>query len=93
MKEVQTLLRPVDVAIYHCIIHQESFCAKSLGLNKVMKVVVSTVNYIRSRWLNHHQFQELLIELDSEFRDVINFSQVQWLSKEATLKRVEGRND
>ena len=88
LKEVQTLLSPVDIVIYHCIIHQESLCAKSLGLNNVMKVVVSTVNFIQSRGLNHRQFQELLIELDSEYGDVIYFSQVRWLSKAATLKRV-----
>ena len=58
-----------------------------LRLNNVMKVVVSTINYIRSRGLNHRQFQELLIE-HSEYGEVIYFSQVRWLSKAATLKQV-----
>ena len=40
LKEVQTLLSPVDIVICHCIIHQESVCVKSLGMNNVMKVLI-----------------------------------------------------
>lgn len=40
----------------HCIIHQESLCAKSANLVGVMSVVVKVVNSILSRSLNHRQF-------------------------------------
>ena len=46
-----------------------------------MKVVVKTVNFIRSRSLNHRQFQELLDDLDSQFGDVVYYSEIRWLSR------------
>lgn len=33
---------------FHCIIHQEALCSKLLGFENVMKVVVPTVNCIKS---------------------------------------------
>ena len=73
---------------YHCIIHQENLCAKSLKIESVMNVVIKTVNFIRSRGLNHRQFQEFLNDLDSEFGDVVYYSEVRWLSRGKMLKRV-----
>jgi hypothetical protein len=43
-----------------------------------MKIVVKTINLIRSRGLNHRQFQTFLIELNSQ---VIYFCEVRWLSR------------
>ena len=40
----------------HCILHQESLCAKSASVVNVMSVVVKVVNSILSRSLNHCQF-------------------------------------
>ena len=37
---------------YHCIIHQESLCEKTLNLQHVMLPVVKCVNNIRTRALN-----------------------------------------
>jgi hypothetical protein len=42
-----------------------------------MNTVVSTVNFIRSRSLNHRQFRELLIAIEADYVDVIYHSQVQ----------------
>ena len=42
---------------YHCIIYQESLCAKSLRFEAVMKVIIEIVDVIRARELNHRQFQ------------------------------------
>ena len=53
-----------------------------------MKVVVETVNFIRARALNHRQFKQLLEELDANYKDVLYFSQVRWLSRGKTLRRV-----
>ncbi|XP_065675641.1 general transcription factor II-I repeat domain-containing protein 2A-like [Hydra vulgaris] len=76
-----------EIILYHCIIHQEQLCAKVLEMKNVMELVIHTVNFIRSRGLNHRQFKQLLEGCGSEAEDVIYFSQVRWLSRAATLKR------
>lgn len=40
----------------HCIIHQGSLASKILKMDHVMKPIIKTVNFIRSRGLNHRQF-------------------------------------
>ena len=37
----------VDCPMFHCIIHQEALCAKSLQMNDVMITVTNIVNIIR----------------------------------------------
>ncbi len=41
------------VVKYHCILHQEQLCAKSVGLVDVMRDVVKIVNNICSKALSH----------------------------------------
>jgi hypothetical protein len=53
-----------------------------------MNTVVSTVNFIRSRLLNHRQFGELLIDTEADYGDVICQSEVRWLSRGKVLKRI-----
>lgn len=72
---------------FHCIIHQESLCAKSLKFKHVMETVVSCVNFIKSRGLNHRQFQQFLQDLETEYGDIIFYCEVRWLSKGKMLKR------
>ncbi|XP_065675809.1 general transcription factor II-I repeat domain-containing protein 2A-like [Hydra vulgaris] len=76
-----------EIISYHCIIHQEQLCAKVLEMKNVLELVIHTVNFIRSRGLNHRQFKQLLEGCGSEAEDVIYFSQVRLLSRAATLKR------
>ncbi|XP_004213339.2 general transcription factor II-I repeat domain-containing protein 2-like [Hydra vulgaris] len=76
-----------NILSYHCIIHQEQLCAKVLKMKEVVEIVIQTVNFIRSRGLNHRQFKQLLEDCGSEAEDVIYFCQVRWLSRAATLKR------
>ena len=54
------VLKDAGVIVYHCIIHQENLCTHVLDFADVMKMVVKSVNFIRSRGLNHRQFKELL---------------------------------
>ena len=51
---------------YHCIIHQESLCGKSLQMKDVMLVVVKCVNDIRAAALKR-EFCQLLNEVDEQF--------------------------
>ncbi|KII67030.1 General transcription factor II-I repeat domain-containing protein 2 [Thelohanellus kitauei] len=72
---------------FHCIIHQQSLCAKSLKFKNVMEVVVGCINFIKSRALNHRQFKEYLEDIFSEYEDVSYYTEVRWLSKGKMLKR------
>ena len=38
-----------NIAIFHCIIHQQNVCAKFLKFEHVMGPVIKTVNFIRAR--------------------------------------------
>ena len=71
----------------HCIIHQENLCSKSIRMQNVMEIVVKTVNFIRARGLNHRQFRKLLDEMDSQYGDLLYYTEVRWLSRGAMLRR------
>uniref|UniRef100_UPI0035901BC1 general transcription factor II-I repeat domain-containing protein 2-like n=1 Tax=Myxine glutinosa TaxID=7769 RepID=UPI0035901BC1 len=87
-KEMSRLsLDPSELVVCHCIIHQENLCAQSLKLNNVTTTVVSTINVIKSRGLNSHQFKELLSELESEYGDLVYHCEVRWLSRGNMLTR------
>ena len=45
---------------FHCLIHQENLCAKSRGFEHVMKLVISTIYFIKSPGLKHSQFKNFL---------------------------------
>ena len=78
----------ISVMQYHCLIHQENLCAKSLNLDSVLKVVVKVVNFIRSHGLRHREFQNFLQNLDSELEDIVYYTEIRWLSCGKMLKRV-----
>lgn len=73
---------------YHCIIHQQSLCAKSISFKDVIKDVTKIVNFIRSQGLNHREFQTFLSQMDAEYGDVVYYTEVRWLSRGKVLKRV-----
>lgn len=77
----------VKPMIFHCIIHQQALCAKSLELAEVMNIVVKTVNFIRSSSLKHRQFKNFLAEVDSAYPDVPYHCEVRWLSRGKVLER------
>ena len=74
-------------AHFHCIIHQQNLCSKTLKLNHVLSVVTKTVNFIKCNALNHRQFSQLLEDMDSQFTDVPFYTAVRWLSCHKVLKR------
>jgi hypothetical protein len=63
-----------DLFVYHCLIHQENLCAKSVKMTNVITVVAKLVYYIRSKGLNHSQFQQFLSDMDSENGDVLYYT-------------------
>ena len=56
-------------------------------MKHAIEKVVSVVNFIRSKGLNHREFKSFLEEVGSDHDDVIYFCQVLWLSKSSTLFR------
>ena len=56
-------------------------------MSQVMKVVVTTVNVIKHNALKHLQFQQYLIELESEYSDLLYYAKVRWLSRGRCLER------
>lgn len=74
---------------FHCIIHQQALSSKVSDdrLNSVMSTVVSIVNHIRARALNHRQFVDFLQSVESEYGDLILHNDIRWLSRGKVLKR------
>ena len=71
---------------YHCIIHQESHCGKSLQMKDVMSVVVKCVNDIRAAALKRKEFCQLLNEVDEQYGKLLH-TEVCWLSLGKVLAR------
>ncbi|KAG0433364.1 General transcription factor II-I repeat domain-containing protein 2A [Dictyocoela muelleri] len=72
---------------FHCIIHQQNLCGKSIKFKSVMDDVVSIVNFIKSRALNHRQFKKYLSDIFSEHEDISYYCEIRWLSRGKMLKR------
>ena len=76
-----------NIAVFHCIIHQQNLCAMTLNYKHVIGPVTKAVNFIRARGLNHRQFQKFLDDLNSAHQDLLYFTDVRWLSKGRMIKR------
>ena len=81
-------LNPDTVTSFHCIIHQENLCAKSLKFSHVIQPIIETVNFFMTRSLNHREFRQFLGDLETDHQDLIYYTEVRWLSKGKMLERV-----
>jgi hypothetical protein len=89
LKQESNICGNVNIMTFHCLLHQENLCSKSLfNFQHVVKCVVKIVNFIRSNKMNHRQFQNFLKETGSYYDDVIYYTEVRWLSLGKTLQRV-----
>ena len=76
-----------EAIVLHCIICQQALCSKCLKFDNVMSVVVKCINQIRSRGLKHRMFRSFLVEIESEYEDVLYFSEVCRLNRGSVLKK------
>jgi hypothetical protein len=67
---------------FHCIIHQEALCGKSVQQSNCMKVVVKITSLIRggSRSLSHHKCRSFLEGIDASYGNLLLHSRIRWLS-------------
>uniref|UniRef100_A0A0L8GXP5 DUF4371 domain-containing protein n=1 Tax=Octopus bimaculoides TaxID=37653 RepID=A0A0L8GXP5_OCTBM len=65
---------------------KQALCWKSVKMDYVMEVVDRTVNFIRTRGLNHHQFDNLLSDIGVTYC-LPYHTEVRWLSRGVVLKR------
>ena len=65
--------KKINFISVHCISYQEALCSKSLQKREVMDVVVKTVNFTRSRGLNHIQLKSILVDMDSEYGELLSY--------------------
>ncbi|XP_065665428.1 protein FAM200C-like [Hydra vulgaris] len=67
------------VHVYHCIIHQEALCAQTFPdeVCKVMELVITIINSILAKALNHRQFREFFFEMESEYANLLLHNKVR----------------
>ncbi|GFT25166.1 general transcription factor II-I repeat domain-containing protein 2A [Trichonephila clavipes] len=52
-----------------------------------MELMITIINSILAKALNHHQFKEFLFEMESEYADLLFRNKVRWLPRGNVLKR------
>ncbi|PVD24665.1 hypothetical protein C0Q70_15150 [Pomacea canaliculata] len=64
------------------------YAKAALDMKHIIDPVVSVINTIRARALNHRQFKALLEDIEAQHGDVLYHNNVRWLSLGKVLKRV-----
>ncbi|KAM4694222.1 general transcription factor II-I repeat domain-containing protein 2-like [Discoglossus pictus] len=67
----------------HCILHQRVLCAKHLKYDHVMKPMLKTIHFIHSKALCHRQFKQFLLDIQTEYEDVLYCNDIKWLKGDA----------
>jgi hypothetical protein len=68
----------VKCPIFHCTIHQDALCGKSVQQSNCMKAVVKITSLIREghRSFSHRKFSSFLEEIDVSYGDLLLHSQI-----------------
>jgi hypothetical protein len=75
------LRKDASNSIFHCIIHQEALCGKSVQQSNCMKLVVKITSLIRggNRSHSYRKFRSFLEETDASHGDMLLNSHIRWL--------------
>nr|XP_042908066.1 SCAN domain-containing protein 3-like [Parasteatoda tepidariorum] len=74
----------------HCLIHREVLASRKMSpeFNSVLIDVVKVINYIKAHALNSRLFEQLCEEMDAEYRCLLLYTEIRWLSRGKSLQRV-----
>nr|XP_042895255.1 SCAN domain-containing protein 3-like [Parasteatoda tepidariorum] len=74
----------------HCLIHREVLASRKMSpeFNNVLIDVVKVINYIKAHALNSRLFEQLCEEMDAEYRCLLLYTEIRWLSRGKSLLRV-----
>ena len=75
------------LVFFHCIVHQQSLCAKSVKFDHMVSMVTDCINFIKKRDLNNSIFKQVLKDFDADYDDLPYFCAVRWTSCENMLGR------
>lgn len=76
-----------DLFEVHCLLHIENLCCQSMDMSHIMTKVIQTINFVKNNALRHRQFQSFMDEINAEYKDLIFFSKIRWLSRGKCLER------
>uniref|UniRef100_UPI00358EC2D2 protein FAM200C-like n=1 Tax=Myxine glutinosa TaxID=7769 RepID=UPI00358EC2D2 len=78
-----------DVIVTHCVLHRHALATKTLPkeLGDVM-AIVTAVNVIRARALNHRLFQVFCEDIGAAYTHLLYYTEVRWLSRGQILNCV-----
>ena len=78
------------ITVTHCLLHRHALATKTFPpeLAEVLTIVMECVNYLQNGALKHCIFKELYNEMGFEFKLLLYYSNVRWLSQEKVLNRV-----
>ena len=79
----------LHVIIVHCMIHREVLVSKCLTheLLKSMNQIIKVVNYIKGNTLRCRIFSSLCKSMDAQFKCLLFYTEIRWLSKGNVLTR------
>ena len=74
----------------HCFLQRHAWATKTFTakLAKALKIVVEYVNYVRNNAMKHRIFKKLCNKMSSEFKVLLHYYNVWWLSRGKMLNRV-----
>ncbi|XP_071043051.1 SCAN domain-containing protein 3-like [Parasteatoda tepidariorum] len=74
----------------HCLIHREVLASRKMSpeFNSVLIDDVKVINYIKAHALNSCLFEQLCEEMDAEYRCLLLYTEIRWLSRGKSLLRV-----
>ena len=80
-------IRHNGLIFFHCVVHQQSLCAKFVKFDHVVSVVTDCINFIKKRDLNNSIFKPVLKDFDVDYDALLYFCAVRWMSCENMLGR------